>query len=201
MTGYKIFVLNDMIKQLGEEKTKKILSNFSCPKNIDVEKFIVEKSIEFAKQKIASTHIVFTSVKNKLEIVGYFTLTNKTIFVKTSKLSKTLRRRISKFGSYDEILKGYIIAAPLIAQLGKNFADGLDKHITGDELLKLACNKVQDIQNNIGGKVTYLECEDKLKLKEFYKSNGFVDFGTRKLDKDEKDDLSGEYLVQMLKYI
>lgn len=73
--------------------------------------------------------------------------------------------------------------------------------ISGDELLKLACNKIKTIQSDIGGKITYLECEDKEKLKEFYGSNGFVNFGKRSLDPDEKDDLSGEYLIQMLKYL
>lgn len=73
--------------------------------------------------------------------------------------------------------------------------------ITGDELLKLACDKIKSIQDEIGGKVTYLECEDKPKLIEFYESNGFVNFGKRELDKDEKDDLSGQYLIQMLKYL
>ncbi|MCU5941466.1 N-acetyltransferase, partial [Clostridioides difficile] len=52
-----------------------------------------------------------------------------------------------------------------------------------------------------GGKIVYLECEDKPKLIEFYKDNGFVDFGKRSLDKDETDSLDGGYLVQMLKYL
>lgn len=43
------------------------------------------------------------------------------------------------------------MAAPLIGQLGKNYTDGLNELITGDELLKMACDKVVDIQCNIGG--------------------------------------------------
>lgn len=64
----------------------------------------------------------------------------------------------------------------------------------------MACDKIAEAQFVLGGKVVYLECEDNEKLKNFYSSNGFVEFGKRKLDRDEKDDLSGEYLVQMLKY-
>ncbi|HBF3466448.1 TPA: N-acetyltransferase, partial [Clostridioides difficile] len=56
-------------------------------------------------------------------------------------------------------------------------------------------------QLDMGGKIVYLECEDKPKLIEFYKDNGFVDFGKRSLDKDETDSLDGDYLVQMLKYL
>lgn len=201
MTGFNIVALKDMIEKLGEDKTKEILSDFCCPKNPDVEKFIRYKAIEFAKQNIAPTHLVFSSYKGKIRLIGYFTLTVKSFYVSKSRLSKNLSKRISKFGTYDENIKGYNISAPLIAQLGKNFTDNLNELITGDELLKLACDKIKSIQNEVGGKVTYLECEDKPKLIEFYESNGFVNFGKRMLDKDEKDDLSGEYLIQMLKYL
>ena len=65
----------------------------------------------------------------------------------------------------------------------------------------MACDKIKAIQINIGGKVTYIECEDKPKLLEFFGDYGFVNFGRRYLDNDEKDELSGNYLVQMLKYL
>ena len=56
MSGYKKILLSDMIEQLGEIETKTILSDFSCPLNKDVETFLRTKAIEFAKQRIASTH-------------------------------------------------------------------------------------------------------------------------------------------------
>ncbi|KXA14271.1 hypothetical protein [Clostridium perfringens] len=201
MAGYKQILLKEMVEQLGEENVKKILSNFSCPNNLDVENFIKYKAIEFSKQNIAPTHLIFADYKSNLELVGYFTLTPKTIFIKKGSLNSKLSKRISKFGTYDDNLKGYNITAPLIAQLGKNFTNGLNNLITGDELLKMACDKIKAIQINIGGKVTYIECEDKPKLLEFYGDNGFVNFGRRYLDNDEKDELSGNYLVQMLKYL
>jgi hypothetical protein len=104
-----------------------------------------------------------------------------------------------KFCQYNNVLKIYTTAAPLIAQLGKNFKDGINKQISGDELLKMACEKVQFVQNIIGGKIAYLECEDIEKLKSFYFSNGFVEFGKRNLDRDEEY-ITGKYLIQMLKY-
>lgn len=201
MKGYIQISLKDMIEQIGENKVKAILSNFSCPKNKDVEDFIRSKAIEFAKQNIAPTHLIFTSYKEKLELIGYFTLAMKTISITTSSLSKTYRKKIQKFGTYNSDLKAYLIPAPLIAQLGKNFSNGLDKLITGDELLKFACDKVLTVQQDVGGKVVYLECEDKENLKSFYESNGFVNFGKRNLDRDEVDKLEGKYLIQMLKYI
>lgn len=199
--GYKQASLKEMVEQFGEDKVKDILSDFSCPKNSDVEKFIKYKAIEFAKQGIAQTHLIFSQYKKEIRLIGYFTLTIKQFCVSRKSVSSNLRKRLNRFGTYDENLKRYSISAPLIAQLGKNFTDKLNELITGDELLKFACNKIKLIQNDIGGKITYLECEDNLKLIEFYSSNGFVNFGKRQLDWDEKEDFCGQYLIQMLKYL
>ena len=35
----------------------------------------------------------------------------------------------------------------------------------------------------------------------FYSENGFVIFGKRNLDRDERDMQSGQYLLQLLKYL
>ena len=199
--GYQISLLKDMVEKLGEQKTREILSQFSCPLDRDVEDFIHNNAIEFAKQSISSTHIITTSYKGAPVIVGYYTLANKNIIVSSNNISNTLKRRISKFGIYDSDQKGYRIAAPLIAQLGKNFTNGYDKLITGDELLLLACQQVAQVQEIIGGKIVYLECEDNPKLIDFYSSNGFVNFGKRQLDQDEKEFFEKDYLIQMLRYL
>lgn len=199
--GYQIINLEDMILELGEDMTKHILLNFSCPLNRDVEHFLHNKSIEFSKQSLARTHLVFCSYKSELVLVAYFSLALKFIQVEPNALSRTQRKRITKFGTFDTNLKKYIISAPLIGQLGKNYKYKNENLITGDELLKMACDKINEIQLIAGGSIVYIECEDVQKLKEFYLRNGFVEFGRRKLDNDEKDDLSGEYLIQMVKYL
>lgn len=190
-----------MLKHIGEDRTKSILSNFMCPQNKDVDEFLKYKAIEFSKQGIAITFLVFASYKGNNVLVGYFTLATKTIAIYKTSLSKTLRKRIIKFAQYDSNFKRYVFPAPLIGQLSKNFFNGYDKLITGDELLKLACDKVKSIQGEIGGRVVYLECENNPKLINFYSANGFVQFGKRKLDRDEVGLMQGEYLVQMLKYL
>ena len=81
----------------------------------------------------------------------------------------------------------------------KNYNNEYNKLITGDILLKLACDKIKEVQELLGGRFVFLECEDKQKLEEFYESNGFVCFGKRNLEKDERSKNEGEYLLQMLK--
>lgn len=204
MSGYIGINLKDILNDdsLGESAAKNVLSSFSCPLNPDVEYFLRHTAIEFSKQSISSTYLIMASYKDKYVLCGYFSLANKVFCIEKDSLpNKNWKRRMAKFGQFDKAVQRYTISAPLIGQLGKNYANGYDKLITGDELLKLALDKVREMQYIVGGKIVYLECEQKEKLIDFYQSNGFVIFGTRALDRDETDKLSGESLVQMLRYM
>ena len=201
MIGYSLISLKDMISELGESDVKNRLSSFSSPLNSDVEYFIKNKAVDFAKQSIAPTTLVYTSYKDKPVICGYFTITLKTFTVCKNDVGSNTFRRLKKFGTYDEDYKCCDIPAPLIAQLSKNFEYDNGKLITGSQLLDFAIQEVKKLQALGGGKVVYIECEDKERLIEFYTKNGFKKFGKRNLDKDERDKLDGQYLVQMLKYL
>ena len=133
-------------------------------------------------------------------LVGYYSIANKSIEVERNCVSKTIYKKILQFRVASFSQEGCMVPAILIGQLGKNFADGNDTLIRGDELLKMAIDRIRDIQYEIGGKFTYVECEDKEKLLQFYQNNGFVLFGKRKLDKDETM-IEGEGLMQLLKYV
>ena len=204
MSGYIGINLRDILNDdsLGESVAKNVLSSFSCPLNPDVEYFLRHTAIEFSKQSISSTYLVMASSKDQYVLCGYFALANKVFCIeKDSFPNRNWKHRMAKFGQFDKTVQRYTISAPLIGQLGKNYANGYDKLITGDELLKLALDKVREMQYIVGGKIVYLECEQKEKLIDFYQSNGFVNFGMRALDRDETDKLSGESLVQMLRYM
>lgn len=202
MTGFAGINLKDIISEIGEEDAKKLLSDFSCPLNADVEHFLKHTAIEFSKQSIASTYLIMASYQNRYVLVGYFTLANKIFCIDKDGLpNRRWKSRISKFSQYDTSIKRYTLSAPLIGQLGKNYNHDYNKLISGDELLYIALEKVREMQYIVGGKIVYLECEDKEKLIDFYSQNGFVNFGKRYLDRDETDNLSGEYLIQMLKYM
>lgn len=201
MDGFVEINLRTYIDAVGDSEAKNQLASFLCPLNADVQEFLRIKAFEFSKQGITQTHLVFASYQNEPVLVGYYSLTNKVITVKKSTLSATSAKRIAKFGTFNEQSHCYIVPAPLIAQIGKNYANGYHKLISGDVLLSLACAKVKQVQLDVGGKIVYLECEDHPKLLEFYARNGFCNFGKRLLDKDERDLLSGEYLIQMMKYL
>lgn len=200
MTGYQEVNLKRIIQNVGEDRVRALLSNFSCPMNQDVETFIRQKAIEFAKQEVASTHLVFASYRDEVVLIGFYSIAIKQFSIKRSALSANLRHRIAKFAAYNAELMRYDIAAPLIAQLAKNYAAGYNQLITGDELLQMACDRVRQAQMIIGGKVTYLECENKPALIQFYERNGFKVFSKRPLDHDETKVMFGKELIQLLKY-
>ena len=194
--------LSEIIEVIGEDDTKKILSTFSCPMNLDVQEFLKEKAIEFSKRYFAKTHLILwqSEDEKEIELIGYFAIAQKSFTISKTSVSKSCYKQISQFGTFDEKINARVVPALLIGQLGKNYANGNDTLISGDELLKLALDKVKDIQKECGGRYTYLECEDNEKLIDFYKRNGFVSFGRRKLDNDETN-INGRYLIQFLKKI
>lgn len=200
MNEYVKIPLSRLIDNIGEEKAIAILSDFSCPVNSDIEYFLRSKAIEFEKQGLSATHLVFLSQRSQNILIGYYTLTTKAFNITEAAISKNLSKRISKFATYDKELNSYFLPAPLLAQLGKNFNNEYNRLITGDELLKMAVDDVKLIQQMMGGKILYLECENKSKLLEFYENNGFVRFADRKLDRDESN-IDSKYLVQMLRYL
>ena len=202
MSGYSILSLKEIIDEQGEDFCREILSVFSCPYNKDVENFLKQRSaIDFAKQGISQTFLVYASYKSKNVLCGYFTIANKYIVINTSAISKGLAKRLRRFSMPGTPDGGLVVMAPLIAQLGKNYNNGYAALITGDELLKMALDKIRDAQKIIGGKVVYVECEDVDFLRTFYTSNGFVEFGKRRLDKDEQTEMCGTHLLQLLKYL
>lgn len=202
MIGYNIVILKDMLQEIGEDRTKEILSDFYCPLNKDIEEFLRSKAIEFEKQGISTTYLVFASHKNEIRLFGFFAVAIKGICVLSKhSMSINMKKRLNKFAirSYDG--KDSLVPSILIAQIGKNFKDDLDKQMQGKELLEIAFRKVKEIQRLSSGKFVYLECQDDENLITFYQNNGFYNFGKREKENYEKDLINGKYLIQMIQYL
>lgn len=201
LTGYWQASLSQMIDTLGEAVVKEQLSSFSCPQNLDVEDFLRNKAIPFSNQGIAATHLVYASYQNQPVIVGYYALANKVYVVRNlDKLSTSLRKRLRKFAKHNAELRQYEIPMPLIGQLGKNYANGYDKLITGKELLHLAFDRIRTMQMCVGGKLAYLECAMIPGLIRFYEENGFKQMDVRELSAGEIGLDGHTKYMQMIKY-
>ena len=178
--------------EIGEDSLVKVLSNFSCPLNQNVEKFLKEQAIEFTKKNQSVTYLVFS--KEDAALARYFSLASKPIEVKSNLFSKTMQRKISRVSEYNSEHQVFHLSAYLIAQFGKNFKENANKIITGQELMELARCKIQELQYMLGGMVAFLEAEANEKLLDFYtKQNDFKIFDTRRANSVKQ-----EQLVQML---
>lgn len=184
----------DMIDAIGEEELQLILSDFSCPKNLEIEHFVRKNAMEFAKRKMSITYLV---IDEESRIVGIFTLTHKAVQLLDAGLTRTVRKKIQRHARLDEATDSYILSAFLIAQFGKNYQYEESNALKGNELMDMTIVTLKEIQHQIGGGVVYLECEDKPQLLSFYQNqeNRYQVFGERYSEKD-----SVKY-IQLMKII
>ena len=183
-------------EKVGEQELLRMISDFSCPKNPDVEHFLKESAIDFTKKNQSVTYLVLDMEDGAL--LGYFTIALKPLTVRDETVSNTAKRKIRRVSEFDEQTKSYTMSAYLIAQLGKNYTNGAWKRITGAEMLELAWSVIEDMQYMGGGMVVFLEANDEAKLLSFYKNNKFRQFDTRITASDTENQ---HELVQLLRLL
>ena len=188
--------LNGNNEELGEDDLRQVLSEFSCEKNPDVERFAKEQSIEFAKKQQSVTYLLFST--EDAELVGYFTITIKPITLNSEPFSNTIKKKLARVSELNEQNHTYNMAAYLIAQLGKNYNNGANDRITGEELLGLAIKQLQQLQYLAGGMVVFLETLNEEKLLSFYQGKGFQQFDSRL---SESASHEPHELIQLLKIL
>lgn len=169
MQQYSLVYLHDYIvsNEIGEEEIKSILSDFSCPKNQDIEKFLKEKALAFEKIGLARTILVFKECDDIAKFVGYFSIAIKQIDI--SEISKEDRRKVFK----TRYSLGNEIPTILIGQLAKNFTNNNNLLIKGNDLLYLAFDYIKEMSKNTPSFVVSIDCENNEKIKYFYESVGF----------------------------
>lgn len=183
MNGYTTINILDMIDAVGEDEVNQILSDFSCPKNDEIENFVKKNAVDFAKRKMSVTHLV---LNDDSELMAIFTLTHKALELGDENLSVATRKKIKRYAQLNETTNSYMVSAFLIAQFGKNYADSKNLQVDGDSLMESSMNVLKSVQREVGGGIVYLECEDKPQLLSFYQNpqNAFRIFGERYSDVD-----------------
>ena len=82
MKQFETINILDMIGAIGETKLKQRLSEFSCPVNPEIERFVMDHAIEFAKKKLSVTYFV---INENGKIIAGTTNKEKTAFIDTEK--------------------------------------------------------------------------------------------------------------------
>jgi hypothetical protein len=177
----------------SEETVKEVISTFYCSKDPDLESFLKNenKAILFEKKSKSRTYFIFDEIElenGQLVLLAYFTIGIQTLKIPHGSAASQIRKLdglYAKKGS-EAITE---IPAFLIGQIGKN--DLYSNKITGDELLEYALSVISKAQEIVGGRVAFIECQDKPQLIEFYNKNNFKYFR-----KDLEDGL-----VQMIRLL
>lgn len=199
----KVLNLLDMLRLFGEDSVKSYLSEFSTTVdkdgktrnlNPDIESFLKINSIQFAKERKSITYVVGESQSGAL--LGFFSLTHKTIDIPALGLSKTTIKRLEKHSKLNKNTNSYLVSAFLIAQFGKNYSIDKEMQISGGELMKLCYDELSEIRYRIGGNVIYLDCEADARLIRFYQEQQkFTLFGERISEGD------GKRYLQYMKFL
>ena len=107
--------------KVGEPELLRIISDFSCPKNPDVEHFLKNSSIDFTRKNQSVTYIVLDMDDGAL--AGYCTIALKPLTVRDETVSNTVKRKIKRISEFDGHTKSYTMSAYLIARIGKNYTN------------------------------------------------------------------------------
>ena len=129
---------------------------------------------------------VFGLRQQHFSFVGLFYIGFEPFSIEKEKLSKTKCRLIERFADVDK--ERYTAAVYLIAQIGKNFAVEDGERISGDELLRLAFEKLYVAREIVGGKLVLVERDMKSpELVKFYTRWNFQSWNERHDCKDGVD--------------
>lgn len=188
----EIVSLGDLLQAgLEEKKIQLLLEEFKTLPNYrsgdthDVEKFLVNNSIQYQKMGLATTHLIYSSYKEKNVLVGYFAIANKPLVLNSrtyNGLSKSQQKKFSKIGYRLKAEDGkqrnsdLIIPSFLIGQLGKNYSEEAlkTKIINGFNILALAEDTIKQAISVVNGKYIWLECKPSEKLINFYLNSGYT---------------------------
>ena len=90
------------------------MKTFYSPINLEIENFVRNKAIDFARRKLSVTYLV-----NDLDdgaILGFFALTHKAVLIPRANLSKSSLKKLERFARLDRATGEYMASAFLIAQ-------------------------------------------------------------------------------------
>ena len=162
--------LTELISQLGMSAVDKLLADFCCELDSDVECFIRKKAIPFEKNDLSRTYMIFWVDESgeEYEILAYYSLASKSFCL--DGLSKGVQKRI-RGGGQQPSQKVNAVSCILIGQIGRNSKSSA--YFPSEALFREIFVSIRAINSAIGTRIFYLECKDIPKLKAIYESKGF----------------------------
>lgn len=185
-----------MTEKTGTEdgRLNRILLNFHCEKDNDIENFLHNKAVEFDSLAKAKTYLVCDEdamTKGRFDILGYISVSLKALIL-PEVMSIRQRKDIDGYSGKLHGMPIREIPCYLIGQLAKN-SDIIQNSVSGKDLLSYATAVIRNAAKAVGGRYMMIECHDNEKLLSFYKQNDFKVIMNMPLD--------GEPMVQMIRTV
>ena len=166
----EVFPLRKLIATLSPERLSKIISSFSCKRDMDVESFLKDKAIMYEKKHLSRTYLIFADDASK-ELEAYFTVAVSSMDVSGLECSKELRKKMN--------INNGLAQSYLIGQIGKR--DNGEKGL-GEFAISSAVKMITKVNEKVGCRLIRLDC--KPSLIKYYTDKGFTYAG-----KDEEKGL------------
>jgi hypothetical protein len=145
----------------------KMLKEFRCERDQDVEAFIHNKAIFFENNGLSRTYLYLDGDNlSNLKVAAYFT----TAITVTNFMAIPKSRREKILGSTPGRNNQDYFAGLLVAQLARS-DDYSKAEIDGAELLGTCESIIEQGRNYLGGKIIYLDAKEP--LVGFYRENGY----------------------------
>ena len=126
---------------------------------------MINNACSFERQDFCRTYLIFDDDRDPFELLGYFSIATKEIFIDSDSVSGSQRRKLKLRD--DRPIKTF-----LIGQLGKN-SSIKDNPLNLKSIFDEALSLIEEARAIIGGRTVILECEDTPKLIDHYKAHEF----------------------------
>lgn len=161
----RIYPLLDFLdNDKKEQSIARLINEFACPKNPDVERFLKNKAIDFERAHNARTYLI---ASNDGELLAYFSLSFKDVNIANEKLSKSVVKKLDSFNKNAKTIRTF-----LIGQIGKN-ANVENNPIILQDIFDRIFEILLSARQLIGGRAVILECQPIAKLLDLYKCYDF----------------------------
>lgn len=159
-----------MLKEYDEHLIENTFRKFSCQREIDLENFLIQKSIPYEKTNFGKTYLFVDMDKlenGDLVVVAYFTIAQKAVDI--SRLSKNKKRKM--LGEYPGRDSLNSIPTYLIGQLGRcdNYSSD---DLSGQQILNECYHAISIAASVVGGNLVILECRESM-FDKVYEGKGF----------------------------
>ena len=176
--------LKALIETMNQEMLKDLLYGFSCETDTEIESFLHERAVLFEKLAKARTYLICDEEQLMVKdichkdiiVYGYVSVAINVLTV-MSEISNRTRKDIDGFSAKKHGRQLDSFPCYLIGQLSRNSNVSKDT-LSGNQLIRIACEVIEDAFSSVGGRHILVECKEDDKLIEFYEKNQFSRFAT-----------------------